>query len=174
MEIKELGIKNSKLAEKVMKILSSYDDKFEIARRMTNIALSSVHSNLNKLTIDLAIEYANTPNLKYTMRDWQKIYRWMQKFKTTAANLLKDDHKIVLLIDRLMEAIPKPISFQVYMRLAGARIQSSKRPFTPHRLRAELCAIKYLIEDLSDESAKNELMAIVSKMLDYRSRHKRR
>jgi len=156
--IPELGIKDSKLAEKVIKILQSTDDKFELAHKMVEIADGHIRNQTNRDTIDIAIEIARRPDLKLDERDWQKVRRLLESAKNELQELSEGKPSVWRLfgkVDWILSRLPWPLEDMVFGKLSGN--PAPDRPLTPYSLRAEVGAcLRELDEIQSIASSENQ------------------
>ena len=81
MELPDLGINDSKLAEEVIEILRSTDDKYDLAHKMVAMADDKIRNQSARDTIDIAIEMARTPNFALSNGEWKKIKRLLLSAK---------------------------------------------------------------------------------------------
>ncbi|MEM3453337.1 MAG: hypothetical protein QW835_06925 [Candidatus Hadarchaeum sp.] len=135
MEVPDLGIKNSALAEEVIKALQSTDDKFEIARKMVDIADEKIRNQTTRDTIDIAIEMARTPGFTLRKRDYYRIKRWL----SDASGVLKQMKKhakeaeisvwhlnyLKSYIEFLIENLPKKTEEQVLEKLTKGEVKQN-------------------------------------------------
>jgi hypothetical protein len=135
VEIPELGIKDSKLAEKVIKILQSTDDKFELAHKMVEIADEHIRNQTNRDTVDIAIEMARRPDLELSEGDWRKVRRLLESAKNELRELSEREPSVRRLfgkVDWILTQLPCPLKDMVFGKLSGH--PAPDRPLTPYSL----------------------------------------
>jgi translation initiation factor 2B subunit (eIF-2B alpha/beta/delta family) len=139
VEIPELGIKNSKLAEEVIKILQSTDDKFDLALQLVRIADEHIQSQTARDTIDIAIEMARTPSFELSERDWQKVRQLLESARSGLQEIMKfraanpNAGNLFDRVDMILSRLPWSLEDAVFGKLSGN--QAPDRPLTPYSLR---------------------------------------
>lgn len=156
MELPELGIRDSRLAEEVIEVLQSTDDKFDLAHRLVAIADDRIRNQTSRDAVDIAIERARTPNFSLSGKDLRKLKRLLLKAKedleliekSGPANHCSPYHSSYLKarVEGCIDRIPKTVSELVLEKLENGKVRSGP-PLTPYWMRLELSRI-YGVLDL--------------------------
>jgi hypothetical protein len=124
LEIPELEIKNSRLADKVIRALQS-EDKFDVAHKLVAIADESIRNQTTRDVIDLAIEMARAPCTPLRRSDYRKLKRLLLAAKK---ELEKINNKSLLLItlieavEDIIRRIPKTVPEMVLEKLQNGEV----------------------------------------------------
>jgi len=144
LRIPELGIKNSRLAEEVIGILQSTDNKFDIARRMVDIADGKIRNQVARDTIDMAIEMARTPNFSLGRKDVRKIKRLLVAAKDDCAKIRRLSSSfgdcldgVEYWLEKLIASLPRSPEEMVYEKLKNGTITEENFSFYFMRLRLQ-------------------------------------
>jgi hypothetical protein len=147
VELPDLGINDSKLAEEVIEILRSTDDKYDLAHKMVAIADDKIRNQSARDTIDIAIEMARTPNFTLSDRGWKKIRRLLLSAKEEMDSLEKTSNssvawvmrKLKIQIKNIINRIPKTVSELVFEKLSKGDV--NKQYLSPYyfRILAKKC-----------------------------------
>jgi len=144
VEIPELEIKNSRLAEEVIKILQNTEDKFELAHRMVAIADDRIRNQTSRDVIDLAIEMARTPKFSLTKGDLRKIRHLLLASQEDLSQLesgVGDDfhiNRIKYWVEEQLNQIPKTNAEKVHQKLRKGTVDKLARPLSPYLVRLSM------------------------------------
>lgn len=144
MEIPELGIRNSKLADEVVDAIRDSKNIYEMAHHLVAIADASIHSQTVRDTIDLAIEYARTPGFSLSRRDLQMIKHSLLASQESLSQLkseVGDDYYINGIkywVEETLKRIPKTAVEKVHQKLGKGKVDKPAQPFSPYSARLQM------------------------------------
>jgi hypothetical protein len=175
VELPDLGINDSKLAEEVIEILRSTDDKYDLAHKMVAIADDKIRNQSARDTIDIAIEMARTPNFTLSNRGWKKIKRLFLSAKEEIDSLEKTSNssvawvmrKLKIQIENIINRIPKTVSELVLEKLTnGSANQQYLSPYY-FRILARKCLgnVDWYIQSREYEALKPSLKRVRKALL---------
>lgn len=140
MEIPELEIKNSKLAEKIISILQR-EDKFDLAHKMVAIADESIKNQLTRDIIDLSIEMARVPNIPLGRNDIRKLKCLLLEARQDLEELknsVSDGHFLLnylsSMVEDLIDRIPRTVPEMVLEKLRDGEVRTPP-PLSSHWMR---------------------------------------
>jgi len=134
MEIPELDIKNSKLAEDIVSLLREAKDKFDAAHKMVDIAYRIASRGANETALHLAIERARTPGFALGRKEMRRLENLIVSAEAQSRNLLeanpqnRDLNDLHELFRALVETLPKSTKELVFEKLKTTPFRST--PFT--------------------------------------------
>ena len=143
MEIPELGIKNSRLAEEVIEILQNTEDKFELAHKMVAIADDCIRNQTSRDVIDLAMERARTPEFSLSKRDLCRIKHSLlaaQEDLSQLKSAVGDGYhtRISYWVEEQLNQIPKTNAEKVHQKLKKGTVDEPARPLSPYLVRLSM------------------------------------
>jgi len=175
VELPDLGINDSKLAEEVIEILRSTDDKYDLAHKMVAIADDKIRNQSARDTIDIAIEMARTPNFTLSNREWKKVRRLLLSAKKEIDSLEKTSNGPVMWvirdlkiqIENIIDRIPKTVSELVLEKLTkGSANQQYLSPYYFRILAREyLKNVDWYIQSRKYEALKPSLKRVRKALL---------
>lgn len=146
MEVPEFGIKNSRLANSVVRAIRDSSDAYEMAHRLVAIADDSIHSQTARDTVDLAIEYARTPGFSLSNRDLRRI-KSLLRAALEDLNELKsevgDDYFINGMVHSTkawLNQIPKTLAEKVHQKLTEGEANDYGQSLSPYLMRLQMKA----------------------------------
>jgi hypothetical protein len=144
MEIPELDIKDSKLAEDIIILLQGAKDKFDAAHRMIHIAYRIASRGANETALHLAIERARTPGFALGKREMKRLENLIASAEAQSRKLLgenprnRDLNDLHGLFRALVETLPKSTKELVFEKLKTGTISESPLRFSPYLARLML------------------------------------
>jgi hypothetical protein len=154
--IPELGIKDSKLAERVIKILQTVDNRFDLALQLVEIADEHIRSQTARDTVEIAIEMARTPNFKLSEGKWRRIRHLLLSARSELQGLSEGEAstgRLLAKVDWILARLPWPPEDMVYGKLSGN--PAPDRPLTPYSLRIETRTCLRLLNEIVAENGSN-------------------
>jgi hypothetical protein len=153
VEIPELGIKNSRLADRVIDAIRNSGDIYDMAHRLVNIADTSIHNQRDRNLIDLAIERARTPGFSLSRKEKGRIKRLLMGALADVSHFRKALGTDAWPASRVSCWLKDQLCYfkgtteKVYEKLERGEVRQHDRPFSPYLMRLDLSRV---FEELGD------------------------